>query len=65
LTENLPILRGKILSLIALFELYMRLLDSISSVNSKQGIELVELEHTKSFHSGRMILVVPVFYRFG
>jgi len=38
LIENLPILTGKTLSLISLFGLYMRLLDSISIVNSKQGI---------------------------
>ena len=35
------------LSLIALFELYMRLLDSISIVNSRQGIRPFKLEHTK------------------
>jgi len=47
LTENLPILTGKTLSLIALFGLYMRLLDSISILNSKQGIRPFKLEHTK------------------
>jgi len=47
LIENLPILAGKTLSLISLFGLYMRLLDSISSVNSKQGIRTFKLEHTK------------------
>jgi len=35
------------LSLIALFGLYMRLLDSISILNSKQGIRPFKLEHTK------------------
>jgi len=38
LTENLPILTGKTLSLIDLFGLYMRLLDCILIVNSKQGM---------------------------
>jgi len=51
LTENLPILTGKTLSLIALFGLYMRLLDSISIVNSRQGIKLIELEQPKLLHS--------------
>jgi len=50
LTENLPILTGKTLSLIALFGLYMRLLDSISIVNSKQGIRIGKLVDSKSFH---------------
>jgi hypothetical protein len=40
-------LAGKTLSLISLFGLYMRLLDSISIVNSRQGIRLFKLEHTK------------------
>jgi len=40
LTENLPILTGKTLSLIALFGLHMRLLDPISIVNSRQGIKM-------------------------
>jgi len=50
LTENLPILTGKTLSLITLFGLYMRLLDSISIVNSKQGIRPFKGEQPKSFH---------------
>jgi len=60
LTENLPILTGKTLSLISLFGLYMRLLDSISIVNSKQGIELVELEQPKLLHRNGLDLLVHV-----
>ena len=56
MTENLPILRGKTLSLIALFGLYMRLLDSISILNSRQGIELVELEQPKLLNRDRLNL---------
>jgi len=50
LTENLPILTGKTLSLIDLFGLYMRLLDSISILNSRQGIKMGKHIRTKSFH---------------
>ena len=58
MTENLPILTGKTLSLIALFGLYMRLLDSISIVNSKQGIRLCKLTPPKLFHSSGIVLEV-------
>ena len=44
------------MSLIALFGLYMRLLDSISIVNSKQGIRPSKGEHPNLFHSDRMNL---------
>jgi len=50
LTENLPILTGKTLSLIALFGLYMRLLDSISILNSKQGIKMGKHVDAKLLH---------------
>jgi len=60
LTENLPILTGKTLSLISLFGLYMRLLDSISIVNSKQGIRPFKLEHTKSLNSDGIDRIVSV-----
>jgi len=50
LTENLPILTGKTLSLISLFGLYMRLFDCISIVNSKQGIVPSKGEQTKLLH---------------
>ena len=56
MTENLPILRGRTLSLIALFGLYMRLLDSISSVNSRQGMCPSKHVHPILFHSDRMNL---------
>ena len=54
---------GKTLSLISLFGLYMRLLDSISIVNSKQGIRPFKLEHTKLLHRDGLVLSVHVFYR--
>ena len=54
--ENLPILTGKTLSLIALFGLYMRLLDCISIMNSKQGISPFKLEHTKLLDRDRLNL---------
>jgi len=41
----------------------MRLLDSISIVNSRQGIRIGKLVRTKSFHSDGIVLGVPVFYR--
>jgi len=56
LTENLPILRGKTLSLIDLFGLYMRLLDSISSMNSRQGIKPCKGEQAKSFNRDGVVL---------
>jgi len=40
----------------------MRLLDSISSVNSKQGIEHVELEQPKLLNRNGVVLVVPILY---
>ena len=58
----LPILTGETLTLIALFRLYMRLLDSISILNSRQGIRIGKLVRTKSFHSDGLELSVPVFY---
>ena len=61
MTENLPILRGKTLSLIALFGLYMRLLDCISIVNSKQGIRPFKLEQPNLLHSGGMNLDGPLY----
>jgi len=61
LTENLPILTGKTLSLISLFGLYMRLLDSISIVNSRQGIRIGKLVRAKSFHCDGIELYVGVF----
>ena len=60
MTENLPILTGKTLSLIALFGLYMRLLDSISIVNSKQGIRIGKLVYAKSLHCDGLELYVGV-----
>ena len=56
MTENLPILTGKTLSLIALFGLYMRLLDSTSIVNSRQGIRPSKGEQAKLLHRDRMNL---------
>ena len=50
MTENLPILIGNSLFLISLFGLYMKLLDSISILNSKQGIVTSKHELSKSFH---------------
>jgi hypothetical protein len=47
------------LSLIALFGLYMRLLDSISIVNSRQGIRIGKLVYSKSFHCDRLNLYGP------
>jgi len=38
----------------------MRLLDSISIVNSKQGIRPFKLEHTKSFHCDGVDLFVGI-----
>ena len=63
LTENLPILTGKTLSLISLLGLYMRLLDSISILNSKQSI--CPSKHVQSvlFHCSGIDLVVTFFYR--
>jgi len=49
------------LTLIALFGLYMRLLDSISILNSKQGIRPFKGEQAKSFHRDGLILVDPIF----
>ena len=49
---------GKTLSLISLFGLYMRLLDSISIVNSKQGIRPCKGERTNLFHRSRLNLKV-------
>jgi len=60
LTENLPILTGKTLSLIALFELYMRLLDSISILNSRQGMCAAKHLHSILFHSRGIVLIVGV-----
>jgi len=62
LTENLPILTGKTLSLIDLFGLYMRLLDSISILNSRQGIRPFKLEHTKLLDRDGIEPIVGVFY---
>jgi len=62
LTENLPILTGKTLSLISLFGLYMRLLDCISIVNSRQGIRPFKLEQPKLLHSDGIILYVPIVF---
>jgi hypothetical protein len=53
-------LTGKTLSLIALFGLNMRLLDSISILNSRQGIELVRLEQPKLLHSDGIDLRVTL-----
>jgi len=61
LTENLPILTGKTLSLIALFGLYMRLLDSISILNSRQGIRIGKHVEAKSFHCDGIEQHVHVF----
>ena len=61
MTENLPILTGKILSLITLFGLYMRLLDCISIVNSKQGIVPSKGEHTTLLHRNGREPRVPLF----
>jgi len=60
LTENLPILTGKTLSLIALFGLYMRLLDSISILNSRQGIRIGKHVDSKLLHCDGMILSIHV-----
>jgi hypothetical protein len=49
-------LTGKTLSLITLFGLYMRLLDSISSVNSRCGIWTSKPLHTTLLDSDRMNL---------
>ena len=54
MTENLPILTGNSLSLISLFGLYMRLLDSISIVNSKQVISPSKGERPNLLHSNRL-----------
>ena len=54
-----PTIVGKTLSLIALFGLYMRLLDCISIVNSRQGIRIGKHLETKSFHSDRLNLYGP------
>ena len=64
MTENLPILTGKIFSLISLFGLYVRLLDSISIVNSKQGIVPSKGEQSNLFHRNGLDLGVPVFCQF-
>ena len=56
MTENLPILIGKTFSLIALFGLFMRLLDPISSVNFKQSTCSSKHVHSILFHSDRMNL---------
>ena len=61
MTENLPILTGKTLSLISLFGLYMRLLDSISIVNSRQGIRPFKLEQPKLLHRSGMVLDCTLF----
>ena len=53
---NLPILIGYSLCRISLFGLYMRLLDSISIVNFRQGIRPFKLEHTKLLDRDRMNL---------
>ena len=60
--ENLPIFTGKTLSLNALLGLYMRLLDSISILNSKQGIRPCKGEQPKSFHRRGIATVVGVYY---
>ena len=60
MTENLPILTGKTLSLISLFELYMRLLDSISILNSRCGIARSKHVHPVLFHCDGLILQVPL-----
>ena len=49
-------MRGKTISLIALFGLYMSLLDSISIVNSRQGINPSKGEHSILFHRDRLNL---------
>jgi len=59
--ENLQILTGKTLSLIALFGLYMRLLDSISIVNSKQGIKIGKLLEAKLLHCDELEIYELVF----
>ena len=46
MTENLPILTGKTLSLISLFGLYMRLLDSIS-IECQSNQLIYQKEYTK------------------
>ena len=56
MTENLPILTGKTLSLISLFGLCMRLLDSISMVNSRQGIGPCKHVLSVLLHRDRMNL---------
>ena len=56
MTEDLPILIGNSLSLISLFGLYMRLLDSISIVNSRQGISPSKVTPAKLLHCSRMVL---------
>ena len=58
MTENLPILIGNSLSLISLFRLYMRLLDSISRVNSRWGISPCKLEQPKLLDRGGRFLEV-------
>ncbi|SVB45024.1 uncharacterized protein METZ01_LOCUS197878, partial [marine metagenome] len=51
---------GKTLSLISLFGLYMRLFDSISIVNSKQGIVPSKLVHATLLHRDGIELYVGV-----
>ena len=61
MTENLPILTGKTLSLISLFGLYMRLLDSISIVNSRQGIRPCKHVRAKLLHCNRLFSDGPLY----
>ena len=61
MTENLPILTEKTLSIIALFGLYMRVLDSISIVNSRQGISPSKHVHSVLLHSYGMNLDGPLY----
>ena len=56
MTENLPILIGNFLFLISSFLLYMRLLDWISIVNSRQGIVPSKGERANLLHRNRLNL---------
>gem|GEM_PF-4600867 len=49
------------MSLISLFGLYMRLLDSISIVNSRQGIRPCKGERTKLLYRDGIVSRVSVF----
>mgnify|MGYP000742912195 CR=1 FL=1 len=56
----LPILTGETLTLIALFRLYMRLLDSISILNSRQVIRIGKHVKAKSLHCRGIEWIVGV-----